>query len=176
MLFDSYPQGGSDLLSNKPNMTRSLFDLRGSSDTHEFDESMKYIYQSWGVFDSYKGFFDHTAVAFFRVDTKQTQNVKSCQLQVGLVNRLEYEGVRSVLSKHNREYQTASNLPSLSTNNWTWHPINYNKLESGTWRRNISQDTLTFVQSNMTASQALRFMKATTYGKYSVNVERVLRT
>ena len=52
----------------------------GAAMTHEFEESLKYIYPARGVFANYKSFFDHDVHAFVRYDPTQMQFVKSCQV------------------------------------------------------------------------------------------------
>ena len=79
--------------------------MMGTSLSHAFDESLKYVYAKWNVFSSYDRFFEHDAATFVRFDRKQLRNVKSCQLQVGMVNKLQYDGLRTEMMQHDREYQ-----------------------------------------------------------------------
>ena len=94
--------------------------MMGLSLSHAFDESLKYVYAKWKVFSAYDRFFDHDIATFVRFDRKQLKDVKSCQLQIGLVNKLEYEALRKNLIKHDREYAKSKWLPSLATGNFSW--------------------------------------------------------
>lgn len=88
-------------------MTRTLSEMIGSSSAHKFDESLKYVYEKWALFRDYDKFFDHDISAFVRLDPKELRNVKSCQLQFGLVSKLQYEALRQDLAKYDREYQVS---------------------------------------------------------------------
>eukprot|EP00392_Amoebophrya_sp_AT5.2_P013972 g14105.t1 len=174
--FNSYIYGGSDQESPFPNMTRHLRDLAVASSTHSFDESVRYAHNELGVFKSYEFFFDHDAQAFIRFDRKQLSRIKNCQLQLGLVNRYQYEALRPFLLKFNREYQKTDMLTTLKTSNWTWSPSLYTNVETGTWSRKGSADNMLVLTSAWGTVAAKEFMQSVAYGKYQVNVERKLRS
>lgn len=181
VMFNSYPQGGSDIQSPFPNMTRFIRDMAVTSDTHNFDESLRYAYSNVGLLESYNQFFDHKAVAFIRFDRKQLRDLKSCQLQFGIVNRYQYEALRPDLMKGEgataRLYQNKSiGLSTLASGNFSWARQHYTNEESGTWRRRVSMDNLMMIESGLTGPEVVTFMNTTSLGKYAVNVERRLRT
>ncbi|CAD7934208.1 unnamed protein product [Amoebophrya sp. A25] len=175
ILLGSYPHGASEIESPMPNMTRFLREMSVTSSTHNFDESLRYAYSDLGLMGDADEFFDHDAVAFVRFDTKQMRNIKSCQVQVGLVSRYQYDALRPFLLKFNREYQRKNMMDTMVTDNWSWHPSLYTNVESGTWRRRGSQDNLMIMRSGWTAAAARRFMQTVAYGKYQVNIERRMR-
>merc|ERR1719191_1537974 len=94
--------------------------MMGVSLAHAFNEPLKFLYAKSKIFRSFDALFPHQVVSFVRFDTKQLQKLKSCQLQVGVVNRKEFEVLRPYLTKHNRVYQSEEFLTSLTTSNFTW--------------------------------------------------------
>ena len=104
--------------------------MQGTSLSHAFDESLKYVYAKWGIFSAYQGFFEHDAATFVRFDTKELNKVKSCQLQFGMVNKLQYESLRPELDKHDREYQKKQWMSTMETGNFSWHLDRYGNSET----------------------------------------------
>lgn len=156
--------------SKFPNMTRDLFAMMGSSSAHDFDESLKWLYDRWRIFDRYDDFFDHEVAVFFRFDTKQLRDVKSCQLQVGVVNNIEYDVLRPELIKHDRYYQRRDKgLTTLRSGNWSWDPSVYGNAETGTYRRKISRDNMIIVQSKLNRTYLATFKTSHTLGEGSLN-------
>ncbi|CAD7968173.1 unnamed protein product [Amoebophrya sp. A120] len=179
IIFNSYPAGGSDMDSPYPNMTRFIREMAVTSDTHNYDESLRYAYSDLGLLPSVKTFFDHDVAAFVRFDRKQLRNVKSCQFQAGVVAKYQYEALRPSLLKHSREYQKTTSgkaMDTLASSNFSWAVSHYTNTESGTWRRRTSMDNMMIITSNWTTANAKAFMQSTAWGKYRVNVERRLRT
>ncbi|CAD7969536.1 unnamed protein product [Amoebophrya sp. A120] len=175
IMFNSYSYGGSSIESPMPNATRYLREMAVTSSTHNFDESLRYAYSDLGLMGASDEFFDHDVVAFVRFDPKQLRNVKSCQVQVGLVSRYQYDALRPYLLKYDREYQRKTMMDTMVTGNWSWHPDFYTNTESGTWRRRSSQNNLMIMESSWTAAQIRQFMQNVAYGRYQVNVERRMR-
>lgn len=134
IIFNSYPAGGSDMDSPYPNMTRYVKEMAVTSDTHNYDESLRYAYSDLGLLPQVKTFFDHDVAAFFRFDRKQLRNVKSCQFQAGVVSRYQYESLRPSLMKYSREYQktTTGAMSTMRSSNFSWALPYYTNTESGT--------------------------------------------
>jgi hypothetical protein len=171
--FNSFPDGGAIFDSPLANSTRVMSELVGTSMTHKFDESLKYIYQAYNAFGSTGQFFDHNFYAFARFDRKQLRYLKSCQMQVGVVNRLEYDALRPELRKYDRMYQGSDYLKTLSYDDWSWNP-SYYESTSGTWRRKTSYDNMLMVGSAVNATYAMEFANYTDLGTYNVNVTKAL--
>ena len=68
-------------MADQPNITRSLSDMQAISIAHAFDESLKYIYTTNGIFADYDRFYPHEVHVFMRYNPAQLRSVKACQLQ-----------------------------------------------------------------------------------------------
>jgi hypothetical protein len=92
-----------------------ISDMIGNSLSHKFDESLKYLYAQYQIFATgADDFFDHSVAAFVRFSNKaQLQLLKSCQLQLGVANRMQFDALSPYLPKYDREYQRQEFFTSL---------------------------------------------------------------
>ena len=85
----------------KPHGSVGTTDITGMIDNQKAikvgAETMKAFYDLGNVFQDFKGFFPHKAVAYFRFIPDELKKVKKCQLQITLMNKAE----REVLYRYN---------------------------------------------------------------------------
>src|SRR5690606_38570458 len=105
-----------------------------SQATHSFNsETLKYLYSIYGVTDTPTILYPHDAVLYLRFPESQLQQLKSCQLQVVLVNEKEFSVLKNAsLLQHP---SLINRLTSLTTAQQTWIPSNFGKggIFKGTW-------------------------------------------
>eukprot|EP00397_Hematodinium_sp_SG-2012_P000345 GEMP01000345.1.p1 GENE.GEMP01000345.1~~GEMP01000345.1.p1 ORF type:complete len:2348 (+),score=515.02 GEMP01000345.1:124-7044(+) len=173
--MDSYPIGASPINSENPSVSKTLSDMLGVSLSQAFPtDSLKYMYARWNMFADNEDFFEHDAYVFFRVDPEQMRLIKSCQLQVGLVNALEFKTFQPYLKMHDREMQKNDYLTSIRSTTKSWDPDKYSA-RTGTYRRLYSSDTLLLVQSKITKERVMELMNTNNIeGMAKVNTSGML--
>ena len=114
------------LLSNKT--IKAFEDMQGSTASHMFDDTMMYWYLKRNIFQSLTDFFEHKVALFLRFDRDQLRQLKTCQLQVGLINQALFNLVKDNVKEDRRLF---ASFPFLKSNPFCWKPDNWNELSIG---------------------------------------------
>ncbi|CAJ1370768.1 unnamed protein product [Effrenium voratum] len=113
----------ASLLSNKT--VKTFNDMQGSTSSHFFDDTMMYWYLKRNVFQSLTDFFEHKVALYLRFDRDQLRQLKSCQLQVGLLNQALFNLVKDNVKQDRRLFGA---FPFFKSNPFCWTPDNWNDL------------------------------------------------
>jgi len=157
----SFHESSAVLTSNVLTKTVKTFnDMQGATASHLFDDTMMYWYLKRNVFQSLADFFEHKVALYMRFDRDQLRQLKSCQLQVGLVNEAMFNLVKDDIKEDRRLFAA---FPFLKSNPFCWRPDNWNPI---THRFSPGTDAsvtanLVTLQATMRLDELLQFVFAT---------------
>ncbi|CAE7448576.1 unnamed protein product [Symbiodinium natans] len=99
--------------------------MQGATASHLFDDTMMYWYLKRNVFQSLSDFFEHKVALYMRFDRDQLRQLKSCQLQVGLINEAAFNLVKDAVKEDRRLF---ASFPFMKSNPFCWQPDNWNAI------------------------------------------------
>eukprot|EP00435_Cladocopium_sp_Y103_P040387 s929_g11.t1 len=143
------------LLSNKT--IKSFEDMQGSTASHMFDDTMMYWYLKRNIFQSLTDFFEHKVALFLRFDRDQLRQLKTCQLQVGLINQALFNLVKDNVKEDRRLF---GSFPFFKSNPFCWKPDNWNELSHRFAPRTDESVTANLVtlEANLKLGELLEFL------------------
>jgi len=99
-----------------------LEDMGGASSSHMFPDTMMYWYAKRSIFTKDKTFFDHKVGLYVRFNPDQLSKLKSCQLQVGLINDAAFRLIAKPVKEDRRLFDK---FPYILSKSFCWKPANF---------------------------------------------------